>query len=542
MNKTLSSSEAKIALISLIVFLVICSIIAIVIVFFLVRNNKIKKIKKQADSVYKFLSSKTTNGSVTISRFKSVAQSQGDYKKHLSELVSLNDEMKKIYKPLFAVCNQIKANAKKRFSDLKLEFDRLNDLYAEYKKLWDKFNQKSEKFNIHWGIVDSISSKLSSILLELEKYIYKNKSNLTHTYNLLAEELDELQKNNFAFEDKKINVEITNVSAEINEYEKRVYSFCKKVDVMVKLEKAIFEFIPKILESQSFDYKFENSLAELKNNLKKLQNNFTTSPYQELLRETKAIYFKYFTLLKHNKLDSEFKSFIKNKFSLLKEEIEKINNYIDTFISKTKEESFYKNTIKQDYLSTIVFWENLVKDFEVLKNKVDNDKEIELLELQTFLEEYSELLKSLNKVISKYDYLSIKSIYDKIYLDINNQWCHRLLNLRDILEKLFENNELFRKLILLNKEINKNFSEKQYIDLSSELWTKWTILLCTVYKKVYTQYVYKSMIDALMKKMAQLSSINGSEIEEYMLYIDSNIVSFKFKEAFELLAAAIKGK
>nr|WP_307910507.1 hypothetical protein [Mycoplasmopsis bovis] len=95
---------------------------------------------------------------------------------------------------------------------------------------------------------------------------------------------------------------------------------------------------------------------------------------------------------------------------------------------------------------------------------------------------------------------------------------------------------------MLNKEINKNFSEKQYIDLSSELWTKWTILLCTVYKKVYTQYVYKSMIDALMEKMAQLSSINGSEIEEYMLYIDSNIVSFKFKEAFELLAAAIKGK
>ncbi|WP_268872801.1 hypothetical protein [Mycoplasmopsis bovis] len=43
MNKTLSSSEAKIALISLIVFLVICSIIAIVIAFFLVRNNKIKK-------------------------------------------------------------------------------------------------------------------------------------------------------------------------------------------------------------------------------------------------------------------------------------------------------------------------------------------------------------------------------------------------------------------------------------------------------------------------------------------------------------------
>ncbi|WP_429995250.1 hypothetical protein, partial [Mycoplasmopsis bovis] len=36
---------------------------------------------------------------------------------------------------------------------------------------------------------------------------------------------------------------------------------------------------------------------ELKNDLKKLQNNFTTSPYQELLRETKAIYFKYFTLL-----------------------------------------------------------------------------------------------------------------------------------------------------------------------------------------------------------------------------------------------------
>ncbi|WP_429009199.1 hypothetical protein [Mycoplasmopsis bovis] len=50
------------------------------------------------------------------------------------------------------------------------------------------------------------------------------------------------------------------------------------------------------------------------------------------------------------------------------------------------------------------------------------------------------------------------------------------------------------------------------------------------------------MIDALMEKMAQLSSINGSEIEECMLYIDSNIVSFKFKEAFELLAAAIKGK
>nr|WP_307907611.1 hypothetical protein [Mycoplasmopsis bovis] len=89
--------------------------------------------------------------------------------------------MKKIYKPLFAVCNQIKANAKKRFSDLKLEFDRLNDLYAEYKKLWDKFNQKSEKFNIHWGIVDSISSKLSSILLRIrEIYIQKQKQLNAH--------------------------------------------------------------------------------------------------------------------------------------------------------------------------------------------------------------------------------------------------------------------------------------------------------------------------------------------------------------------------
>ncbi|UUM25660.1 hypothetical protein NQV05_00690 [Mycoplasmopsis agalactiae] len=542
MNKTLSVPESKIALISLLVFLIICAVIIFIITFFLIRNNKVKKIKKQANEIYKFISSKTTNGSMTISRFKSISQAQGDYKKDLSELININEQIRAIYKPLFALCNKIKNDKNKKYHTLKNESLRLNNLFDEYKNLWDKFSKKSETLNVHWGIVDSISSKLSTILLELENYISKNKNNLGHTYDLLVRELDELQKNNFAFEDKKLNNEITNVSAEINEYEKRVYSFCKKVDVLVKLENSIFYALPQMFNNKHFDSKFSNEIMQLKNNLQRLQHNFVSMPYQELLKETKLIYLRYFTLLKENKNNNEFKSFIKNKFKTLEDEIQKNNSLVNLFIQKIDEDNSYKSTIKQEYMSTIIFWENLVKDFEILKEKADKGIEIGLLELQTFLEQYCSLLQSFNSIISQYDYFTGKKVYDKLYIEINNQWCLKVLNHRDVLEKLSENDELFKQLIRLNKEINNDFITKNYIDLSSELWIKWTELLIKLYKKIYTQYIYKAMIDALTKKLAQKNINNSPEMEEYMLYVDRNIVSLRFKEAFEFLAAASKGK
>nr|WP_233749974.1 hypothetical protein [Mycoplasmopsis agalactiae] len=370
MNKTLSVPESKIALISLLVFLIICAVIIFIITFILIRNNKVKKIKKQANEIYKFISSKTTNGSMTISRFKSISQAQGDYKKDLSELININEQIRAIYKPLFALCNKINNDKNKKYNTLKNESLKLNNLFDEYKNLWDKFSKKSETLNVHWGIVDSISSKLSTILLELENYISKNKNNLGHTYDLLVRELDELQKNNFAFEDKKLNNEITNVSAEINEYEKRVYSFCKKVDVLVKLENSIFYALPQMFSNKHFDSKFNNEIMQLKNNLQRLQHNFVSMPYQELLKETKLIYLRYFTLLKENKNNNEFKSFIKNKFKTLEDEIQKNNSLVNLFIQKIDEDNLYKSTIKQEYMSTIIFWENLVKDFEILKRKL----------------------------------------------------------------------------------------------------------------------------------------------------------------------------
>nr|WP_307928912.1 hypothetical protein [Mycoplasmopsis bovis] len=102
--------------------------------------------------------------------------------------MSLNDDDEKEYhKPLFAVCNSIvKGYMQKNDSvHLKLEFDRLNDIICWVQKIHEIDLIKSQKnLTYSWGIVDSISSKLSSILLELRrKYIYKNKSNLTHTYN-----------------------------------------------------------------------------------------------------------------------------------------------------------------------------------------------------------------------------------------------------------------------------------------------------------------------------------------------------------------------
>ncbi|MBD4759872.1 hypothetical protein GUG22_25395, partial [Xanthomonas citri pv. citri] len=83
---------------------------------------------------------------------------------------------------------------------------------------------------------------------------------------------------NFAFEDKKLNNEITNVSAEINEYEKRVYSFCKKVDVLVKLENSIFYALPQMFNNKHSDSKFSNEIMQLKNNLQRLQHNFASMP------------------------------------------------------------------------------------------------------------------------------------------------------------------------------------------------------------------------------------------------------------------------
>ncbi|WP_233755349.1 hypothetical protein [Mycoplasmopsis agalactiae] len=400
MNKTLSVPESKIALISLLVFLIICAVIIFIITFFLIRNNKVKKIKKQANEIYKFISSKTTNGSMTISRFKSISQAQGDYKKDLSELININEQIRVIYKPLFALCNKIRNDKNKKYNTLKNESLKLKNLFDEYKNLWDKFSKKSETLNVHWGIVDSISSKLSTILLELENYISKNKNNLSHTYDLLVRELDELQKNNFAFEDKKLNNEITNVSAEINEYEKRVYSFCKKVDVLAKLENSIFYALPQMFSNKHFDSKFSNEIMQLKNNLQRLQHNFTSMPYQELLKETKLIYLRYFTLLKENKHNSEFKSFIKSKFKALEDEIQKNNSLVNSFIYKIDEDDSYKSTIKQNYMSTIIFWENLIKDFEILKTKADKGIEIGLLELQTFLEQYYSLLQSFDSIIS----------------------------------------------------------------------------------------------------------------------------------------------
>lgn len=69
---------------------------------------------------------------------------------------------------------------------------KFNNLFNEYKNLWDKFSKKFEILNIYWGIVDLISFKFLIIFLELENYISKNKNNLRYIYDLLVCELDEL--------------------------------------------------------------------------------------------------------------------------------------------------------------------------------------------------------------------------------------------------------------------------------------------------------------------------------------------------------------
>lgn len=69
---------------------------------------------------------------------------------------------------------------------------KFNNLFDEYKNLWDKFSKKFEILNVYWGIVDLISFKFLIIFLELENYISKNKNNLSYIYDLLVYELDEL--------------------------------------------------------------------------------------------------------------------------------------------------------------------------------------------------------------------------------------------------------------------------------------------------------------------------------------------------------------
>ncbi|MBZ4212925.1 hypothetical protein LAD74_02945 [Mycoplasma sp. U97] len=537
------SPESRTALIVLIVIL--CLVIFFVIFFLFVyfKNKKIKNISRKINKMNENIGFAMNNISTTISRFRAVSKTRHDYKSNLEELIKIDNKIKKIYNVISPLYNDLNLLIHK------FKLFRTTDLYKKYlyhyelyKKEIEKFNLISNNLNKHWNIIDKLSADSTRVLVALEAYINKKKNDIPISYNSLFNDLNTLKQQTFEFEEKKLVNDLADVSSEINQHEKRINLFARKVDHIVRIENATFKMLPILLQNLLEKSRDKEKAQKMLEKLKKIQQEYLHTTYQKLLDEVKHLYKDYLYMDNFNKAVNEFNDYLKNQFDNFEYHFNIINKQIDLTFMIFDDNHFTNNSIKQNFLNNYNAFKSLIDDFNTFKNKIKNNDEISFFEFQIFLENYRNIIMFFNDLIYKLNFNDTCKNYNQFYIEALQSWTYKILNLRGYFEKSSLNDSRFKEILVLKNEISSQYEESKQIDIKSENYVKWNNLILELYEEFYKQYSYKKMVEILMLKIAPKRSINNSEFNEIMLYINRNIISGKYKEAFEMLVACIKGK
>lgn len=523
------------ALVALIILLVVALLIGTVFLFFLIRKNRTVNYTKKINE----MSTKIKNSSIltmaTIARFQQVSKTKKDYLKTLNDLIKIDRELKSNYESMMPLFNNINYLLKRyKLKEVSKTFKLLNGYYKSYIKLNEEFSALSDQLNRHWNIIDTISTNSNITLKQLSEYIEVHKNDLKNSYDFLIGELKKLKVETFNFEERKTNDDLRNVSFEINEHEKRIKAFVEKVDHMVNLEYAVFTNLPEILTELLNKTSSKEEVQKLLDETKELQEKFRVQPYQQQLEKTRKIYNSYFIIVKKTNLANDLNSYLQSNLSKIKKTFIKLNKQIN-IIAAIIEDS--EPIDKNSFESFKTQWLSVNDEFDELKEKIKNKEEIGFIDIQAFFEHFFNTIEGANDFLSDFDAHELKKKYSDYYKKMSDIWYLKVLNLRQYLEKSTENDNKFARLIFLNKKITDDFEKNKIIDMNSILWKNWNELIIELYKKTYTQYIYKKMAERIIRKVSPHRKIENVELNETLLIANKHITNLKFKEAYEILSS-----
>lgn len=536
----------KVSLVGLIILLVIAITITGFLIYVLFRNRKLKQYAEKLKTSFSEINKFNSNRSSTILRFRMLANNKSEYLRDLKKLKSLDDKMSENQDTLLYYKQQIEEYIKQyKLKLVEQEFETYESIMQSFLDAKNEFISISSTLNKHWQIIDRLATYSIENLKIIIEYLDSHKDKLQHSYQELKNEANRLLVQVNELEARKIADKIENVTLEINEHEKRISSFIKKVDHIVNLEAAIFDQLPIKLEEFSKMYPRDTKIKKLIEEVKNLQASFTETPYQKQLDKTRKIYYQYHLLTKEYENNLAFNEYLRANNV-------KIINYFDEqflLLHKNIQELIpLKHVLNYDKskLETLKFnFANVASNYDAIKLSLWKNRDIGFLTFRIFVDSFSELLNEINDVIQKRNNWINKMNYDKFYLHMCNFWYYNVLDKKDLIEDSSENESKFKDLIQLKLQVDKDIQLNKYIDYNNEHWIKWINLLQELYELTFTRFIYKQMAEKMLEQINNNRNTDNKELNEIVRLCNSHILAYKFQEAYELLIGCLidrKGK
>lgn len=506
-----------------------------IFIFLYIRKTKLNKYIKFLDDSTKNIKNDLTGRNATIQRFITLSNTQETYKAALNQLKSLDSKLRKIIVDLNDKYNALRKAAKAyKLKEAKKLYLEILPKYEECISMHKQFDEKTKNLNKHWNVIEIVTNESFRILRKIEEHLEKNKYRLSHSYDYLTNELKQLSNTTIEWEENKLTHKIDSISNALNQHEKRINIFARKVDHFVNIEWSLFDHLPEILSKLSFETKDKLAIKQLIDERENLATEWLKLPYQDVQERIKKIYADYYVLNKKTALNAEFQDFINNEL----ENIGKMINELDQKLS-------YISIDLDDFDSNFVT--KISQELLQLRNQYDSinkankaDSNVSLMEIQTLLHGIMELIKKCNDKIEIFNLDTYQKNYNAYYLKILETWSLKIQFVQStVLEQSLELENDIKLLIDSLSKVKKDFEQSEKINFKSKNWNHFYNIFTKLFKMTFKAYLYKKMTEELMLKSMHYR-LNNPDFNELLISVNKHMRAKKFDEAFSLLATCMK--
>ncbi|QSF13597.1 hypothetical protein [Mycoplasma sp. Mirounga ES2805-ORL] len=511
--------------------LVVILIAIFLMIFLIVRKNILNKYSSQIKNYYTTLTTNKGEVSITILRFASISKTHKNNLEKKDKLEKLDFKMNECASDM----NDIIKNWRKSIKKYSLIESKKYSLQAsktmdKYLKYYEKFETIADELNKYWNTIDLVAINSHNILNKLEEYLDDQKDKLTHSYNFLKDELSDLNYQTGIFDDQKITSEIKHVSKELNEHEKRIKTFIKKLDHFVNIEWALFHNMPKVLNELKNNIK-NVDFVKFEETLNSLVQKYCEIPYQDVVKSIKKWYRDLFCINKDSSSLDSFNKYIEKQSIVIHNELDAIKENLDAYI--LSDEIKYVNEFKS-MMSNLKRINFELNDFE--KNLYSNNI--------NSISKYKDIMESIIEWVGKYNNYAFEANkyelinqYQSKYFDVINLWYLKVLTMRSFLEPSQDNEREFTKLIKSHVYIENDFEKNKKVG-KTKIWSEFLNNLNSLLIKVMTANTYKKMCNELIFSLNQYRF--SPEVNDVLLIVSDKLRKKEYEDAYDTLAKFLK--
>ncbi|EGV00115.1 hypothetical protein MCSF7_01606 [Mycoplasmopsis columbina SF7] len=510
--------------------------------FLIYRRYKIDKYKKIKDSWFFKLENDTNNRYTTLKRFKFLVKNQPNLSDKVIMLERLDETMDQL-RIKIKISLQDASDLEKKYKvfELKKMFKNLDSIFKKYENSSAEFEELSQTTNLHWNIIENVAESSFDILKYTENYIERNQNYLINSKDEILNKIIQFKRETANLEEEKLKKNISQVSNQLNENEKKIINFVKKVDRLKKFEFIIFKYLPNELNTMKNSNNFDaNEIDNLIQRNEKIKKDFVYQHYQTTQNELRKILFRIYFLKIKNKEKEKISDFIPQILI-------KMNVLLDDLHKEIKKRQNWFNKINFDKIISLLSGFKKVISLEI-DNKQNQITSLE--KLQNFLNETIDFIEKINKFILEEQKQANAKLYFLNYSQISYELFLKTFKDFELLEKTNANEKLNSDLLKAHKlfddfkeQIYRNKEKSGRIDfekiLQSEFWKEKEKLLLEAFKKSYKAYLYKEMTNQLLENSYFLRH-NNEKFINLIEGVNKFMKTKNYEQAYELLSNYLK--